>query len=178
MIKSDTLKHLLTRVAHGDRAALEDLYRLTSPRLFGIALRILRKSDLAADVLQSLFVRIHAEADAISRMDDPLAWMVGRAREAALDLCRAAPGGDVILDPFEVGEEVDDPLATTERSPELLALLTCLGHLSQERRRMVLLAYYDGWSREALSIYFDAPPHAVNTWLWRSISELDECLGR
>ena len=178
MIKSDTLKNLLSLVAHGDLAALEDLYRLTSPRLFGTALRILRKSDLAVEVVRALYVRMRGEADAISRMDDPLAWMVGRAREAALDLCRADPDADVSLDPFEVSEDVEDPLATTERSAQLLALLTCLGHLSQERRRMVLLAYYDGWSREALSVYFDAPAHAVNTWLWRSISELDECLGR
>ena len=43
---------------------------------------------------------------------------------------------------------------------------------------MVLLAYNDGWSREALSVYFDAPVATVKAWLARSGSEIATCLAR
>jgi RNA polymerase sigma-70 factor (ECF subfamily) len=41
----------------------------------------------------------------------------------------------------------------------------------------VLLAYYDGWSREQLSVQFDKPVNTIKTWLRRSLAEIRECLG-
>jgi RNA polymerase sigma-70 factor (ECF subfamily) len=60
---------------------------------------------------------------------------------------------------------------------ELRRLLNCLGQLEEERRRMVLLAYYSGWSREQLAAKFDAPANTIKTWLRRSLLEIRECLG-
>ena len=54
----DDLPSLLAACARRDRAAFERLYRETSPKLFGVALRILRREDWAEDVLQECYVRI------------------------------------------------------------------------------------------------------------------------
>ena len=51
---ADPLVALLAACAHGNRAAFEQLYRQTSAKLFGVALRIVRQEDLAEDVLQDL----------------------------------------------------------------------------------------------------------------------------
>ncbi len=37
----------------------------------------------------------------------------------------------------------------------------------RDRQRMVLLAYYNGWSREQLSEKFNTPLNTVKTWLRR-----------
>ena len=42
---------------------------------------------------------------------------------------------------------------------------------------MVLLAYYNGWSREQLSARFDTPVNTIKTWLRRSLIEVRECMG-
>ena len=42
---------------------------------------------------------------------------------------------------------------------------------------MVLLAYYNGWSREQLSEKFNTPLNTVKTWLRRSMIEIRGCLG-
>jgi RNA polymerase sigma-70 factor (ECF subfamily) len=55
--------------------------------------------------------------------------------------------------------------------------MTCLAALSDERRQMVLLAYYRGWSREALSKRFDRPVPTVKTLLHRSLAQLRDCLS-
>ena len=46
-----------------------------------------------------------------------------------------------------------------------------------DRQRMVLLAYYSGWSRDQLAVQFDAPANTIKTWLRRSLLEIRECLG-
>ncbi len=60
---------------------------------------------------------------------------------------------------------------------ELKRLLSCLGRLDPEKQRIVLLAYYSGWSRDQLAAQFDAPANTIKTWLRRSLLEIRECLG-
>lgn len=170
----EDMKRLWRTVAEGDRDALRQLYWLTAPRLFGIALRILRDRAAAEEVIVRVFVDLPAAAESAPEDgDNALLHLVSTTRSQALDKVRADAVEGHALDAFESDGDVDDPLAEGQRSADLAHLLGCLGGLTEERRRMILHAYYDGWSREALSIYFDAPVHAVNTWIWRSIAELD-----
>jgi len=60
---------------------------------------------------------------------------------------------------------------------ELQRLLACIGQLPPERQRLVLLAYYNGWSREQLAAELATPVNTIKTWLRRSLLELRECLG-
>ena len=62
-------------------------------------------------------------------------------------------------------------------SEELRRLLACMGGLDEERRRLVLLAYYSGWSRDQLAAKFDKPVNTIKTWLRRALVEIRECLG-
>ncbi|MFG1422622.1 sigma factor-like helix-turn-helix DNA-binding protein [Roseixanthobacter liquoris] len=201
MANSDVLGDLLIAVSSGKRDAFQILYARTSPRFYGVALRLLRHKDRATAALKAAYLSIWNEAaalrpllDAAARagdapagrpegealrdlIGDPLCWMVAHVRRVALDLAREQASDDgSVFEPFAAEEEADDPLAGEPRSRELLELLGCLGQLSEERRRMVLLAYYDGWTRDALSIYFDAPLHGINSWLRRSVGEIDAVL--
>src|SRR5579885_576270 len=53
----------LARIPGGDRAALQTVYRLTSAKLFGVALRILGERSEAEDVLQEVYVTVWRMAD-------------------------------------------------------------------------------------------------------------------
>ena len=57
---------LIEAVGRGSRIALKRLYELESRRLYGIALRIVRRPEVAADVLQETFVQIWQNATAFS----------------------------------------------------------------------------------------------------------------
>ena len=70
------------------------------------------------------------------------------------------------------------PLEARERSEELARLKACLDGLEPDRRRLVLLAYYRGMSREALGQLFSAPVPTIKTWLHRSLAQLRNCLDR
>ena len=52
----------LGRIPGGDRSALQTVYRLTSAKLFGVALRILGERSEAEDVLQEVYVTVWRKA--------------------------------------------------------------------------------------------------------------------
>jgi RNA polymerase sigma-70 factor (ECF subfamily) len=177
---SERLHDLLDAVAEGDRAGFERLYALSAPRLYGVALRILREPALAEDALTRAYVRIWQGAGSFDpRLTDPERWTVAIARRAALEVARGRT--DLTLDQGPLADssgEADEAAAPGPMSNELRALLSCLAELSTDLRRMVLLAYYDGWSREALALEFDAPVATIKTWLLRSLEQLRDCTQR
>src|SRR3546814_9006209 len=91
-ISSDASHHLsqlLARCSLGDQAAFAGLYEATSAKLFGVALRILRREAWAEEALQEAYVKIwrHAESYNPAR-GRPMTWMINVVRNQALDLLR------------------------------------------------------------------------------------------
>jgi len=174
------LVELIAAVAKGDDAAFDRLYAATRAKLYGVVLRILRRTDLADEVMQDTYLRIWRSAGEFDpSRATPITWMVAIARNRALDVVRKK-GETSIEDEAPATEAVSEeptPLARHEMTDQLRRLLACLGDLEEERRRLVLLAYYSGWSREQLSAKFDAPANTIKTWLRRSLMQIRECLG-
>ena len=109
----------------------------------------------------------------------PISWMAAIARNRALDEVRRARPASIEDTPEVM--ELPDPgeLAITgiERKEDLQRLLKCMEGLEPAKREMVLMAYFRGESREALSQHFGSPVATIKTWLHRSLSQLKACLG-
>ena len=180
MLTPGELVWLLASVAKGDEAAFERLYAATRAKLFGVVLRILRRQDLAEEVIQEAYVKIWNSAGQFNPgMASPITWMVSIARNRAIDVVRKRTETSIEEEPaaMEVASDTPDPLARREMTEELKRILECVGQLDPERQKLVLLAYYNGWSREQLAEKFDTPLNTVKTWLRRSMLEIRECLG-
>jgi RNA polymerase sigma-70 factor (ECF subfamily) len=180
MLTPAELVWLMAGVARGDQAAFERLYTATRAKLYGVVLRILRRTDLAEEVVQEAYLKIWNNAGSFDpKLATPITWMVAIARNRALDVVRRKSEVSIEDEPaaMEAAGEEPDPLARQEMTDELRRLLGCLGQLEEDRRRLVLLAYYSGWSREQLSAKFGAPANTIKTWLRRSLLEIRECLG-
>ena len=79
----------LNAVSQGDRAAFELLYAATRAKLYGVVLRILRRHDLADEVLQEVYLKIWSGAGQFNPgLASPITWMVTIARNRAIDLVR------------------------------------------------------------------------------------------
>src|SRR5262245_66005828 len=77
---------LLAAVAKGDALAFERLYGATCAKLYGVVLRILRRHDLAAEVMEDAYLQIWRSAGEFDPANSaPLAWMVALARRLAID---------------------------------------------------------------------------------------------
>ncbi len=177
---TDSLADLLGRIAARDAAAFSALYKATSAKLYGVVARILPRGDAAADALQEAYVRIWEKAGEFDpAKGSPLAWMATIARNRALDEVRRVRPGSLedLPESFEPAADEVDPLAARERSEGLVKLMNCLRSLDEEKRAVVLLAYYRGLSREALALRFGRPVPTIKTWLHRSLAQLRDCLA-
>jgi RNA polymerase sigma-70 factor, ECF subfamily len=171
---------LLAAIAHGDEAAFEQLYAATRSKLYGVLLRILGRPELAEEVMQETYVKVWKMAGKFDPIvASPITWMVAIARNRAIDIVRKRSELSIEEEPeaMEVAAETPAPLARREMTEELKRLLSCLGKLDPEKQRIVLLAYYSGWSREQLSRKLDIPVNTIKTWLRRSLIEIRECMG-
>jgi RNA polymerase sigma-70 factor (ECF subfamily) len=179
MLAAAELVWLLAAVAKGDEAAFERLYRATQATLYGVTLRILRRRDLAEEVLQETYVHIwRAAGEYNPRIAPPLTWMVAIARSGALDVVRKRTDRAATDTAPEVEDEGRGPLAPGQMTEALQRLLACMGRLDEEHRRTLLLAYYNGWSREQLAEKFDKPVNTIKARLRRSLIQIRECLAR
>ena len=169
---------LLAAVSKGDAAAFERLYGATCAKLYGVVLRILRRHDLAADVMEEAYLEIWRSAGEFNpARSTPLAWMVAIARRLAIDLSHRPQPAGTEREP-EVIDESEGP-ATVPRhqlTDDLKRLLTCIGRLEPDRQRMLLLAYYGAFGHGQLSAKLDVPVDLVKESLRRSLIEVEQCL--
>ncbi|MEQ1669361.1 MAG: sigma-70 family RNA polymerase sigma factor [Hyphomicrobium sp.] len=180
MTTQQELSNLLGRVALKDRAAFADVYRATSSKLYGITLRILRRPDLADEVLQEVYVKVwDRAADFDPKIASPITWLATIARNRALDEVRKKRPESIedypeLLD-VESGEET--ALAAVMRGEDGKRLADCLSRLEDGKRQMVVLAYCEGLSRDELAEKYGQPANTIKTWLRRSLAQLKGCLG-
>src|SRR3954466_10981884 len=172
MLTPAELVGLIGAVAQGDQAAFERLYVATRAKLYGVVLRILRRQDLAEEVIQETYVKIWNSAGQFNpALASPITWMASIARNRAIDIVRKKTEVSIEEEPqaMEVASDSPDPLARRAMTEDLKRRLECIGRLEPDRQRLVLLAYYNGWSREQLAEKFAAPVNTVKKWLWRSM---------
>jgi RNA polymerase sigma-70 factor (ECF subfamily) len=135
---------------------------------------------LADEVMQEAYLKVWKMAVKFDpTIASPITWMVAIARNRAIDIVRKK--GELSIedepDALNVAAETPPPLARREMTEELKKLLSCLGKLDPEKQRIVLLAYYSGWSRDQLAKKLDIPVNTIKTWLRRSLLEIRACMG-
>ena len=181
------LRALIERVARRDEAALRMLYERTSPRLFGLAMRVLRQRDTAEDVLQESFLTVWRVAvDYRASLSPPLAWLGLIVRSRALDALRkrARARADVTQeydDALEQGSEdanATSPMDAAGASQQARALHQCLSRLEPRQREVVSLAYLRDLSHSELAQQLALPLGTVKTWIRRGLEQLRACMAR
>jgi len=180
------LQRLLSRVALGDRKAFRALYDATSPSLFGVAIRILKRRDRAEDAIQDAFVSVWQRASSYSDvLSRPMTWLTAIVRNRALDMLRSErvrpvqsldneENGDV----HEPADERPDPLGLLERAAEDVRIRNCLGDIRGPQRQCLALAYYHGLSHSEVAAQLAAPIGSVKVWIRRGLDRLKRCLDR
>lgn len=181
MSSHSDIEALIARIAKGDRQAFAMLYDATSPKLNGIALRIMRDQALADDVLRDVYVRIwHKAGQYRPNGFSPMTWLITVTRNMAVDRLRALrASGDISVSP-EIAERLYDPLPKPGQlvTDEARALDMCLRELPPERANMIRRAYFEGQSYADLAEATETPERTVRMGLRRCIMQLRECLSR
>lgn len=166
----------LRRCAQGDRPALRVLYDNEAARMLAIAWRILRRRELAEDVVQEAFVRIWRKAGSYDpELGSARSWLYAIVRNLALNALRDGRHEILVDEPMpEPGPAPQDVLGQLADSS---ALRHCLERLDDSRRNCLLLAYVGGFSHGEIAGRLGAPLGTVKAWIRRGLLSLRECLG-
>ena len=176
----DLIVAALARVPKGDRAALQTVYRLTSAKLFGVALRILGERSEAEDVLQEVFVTVWRKAaDFDASRASPITWLVAITRNRAIDRLRATRSSRN-MDPIDEANEIADsaPMADSalETARDNARLHGCLDTLAADERTAMRGAFFDGNTYEDLAQRTGVPLATMKSRIRRAMIKLKSCL--
>ncbi|MFC7516159.1 RNA polymerase sigma factor [Herbaspirillum sp. GCM10030257] len=180
------LKALLASVGRRDALAFRELYDATSAKLFGFALRILVKRELAEEVLQESFVNIWNNASSYQAgLAAPMTWMTTIVRNKAFDMLRRLDN-TVEIDADTFDKEVMEALESTNPTPiealqmsgDAKALAKCFSRLEGLHRQAIALAFYHDLSHSEVAEQMKLPIGTVKTWIRRGLERLRLCLSK
>ena len=186
-----SLDELIVASASGDEAAFQRLYRLTADTLFGVALRILRRSDWAEEVVQESFISVWRHANRFDRNKGaPMTWLIRIVRNQALDwIAPSHPDGHerlhgVSIDAFDdagiegLGATSErDPLGGLEFTQSAARIGGCLEALDAHQRQSITLVFFHGLSHGELAKHLRQPLGTVKAWVRRGLKSLRGCLA-
>lgn len=178
------LNNWIRGAALKDAFAFRKLYEASAPRLYGLALRILRRRELAEEALQESFVAIWDHArDYQEGLAAPMTWMSTIVRNKSFDVLRRHrheaenDGGefdDAVM--ATLRDPVANPADLLQLSSEAKALAACMAALDEQHRHAVGLAFFHDLSHSEVARRLALPLGTVKTWIRRSLVRLHDCL--
>jgi RNA polymerase sigma-70 factor (ECF subfamily) len=172
---------LLQAIARKDDlalAALYDRYRLV---LFGLLMRILNSREEAEDVLQEVFLQVwRRAADFDERRGRPFTWLVTLTRSRAIDRLRQLNSRErfVSSDTEFSADGVLDPAQDAVRSEQRDLVAGALAELSEDQRRTLTLAYFEGLTQTEIAARLSSPLGTVKTRMRSGMIKLRELLSQ
>lgn len=172
---------LLRAVARGDDVAFARLYDLLSPRVFGLARRVLRDPAQAEEMAQEVLVEVWRSA---SRFDPErgsgLSWVLTIAHRRTVDRVRSEQASSDRLQkvgaasaqvPYdEVADQVSSRL-------ERQQVRRCLDGLTELQRESITMAYYAGHTYREVANLLDVALPTIKTRMRDGLIRLRDCLS-
>ncbi|MDR6755115.1 RNA polymerase sigma-70 factor (ECF subfamily) [Mycoplana sp. BE70] len=175
-MRDDEIAYLIGRICLKDRQAFRRVYDLTSGKLFGICLRLLRRRDDAEEALMAIYPKIWQQADRFAPGEaSAFSWLAAIARRHAIEVIRARrPVASNIEEAYDIVdvEPGPGPEATAVVGSEGGPVGTCLQGLKATDASVVRKAYVEGLSYEELATLYGIPVNIAKSWLRRSLLEL------
>lgn len=153
---------LLGRVATRDAGAVGELYDRHSRLLFGLILRIVRDRSEAEEVLQEVFVGVWNRVATYNPvLGSPVGWLVGIARNRAIDRLRANASRRRAVESVWADMDRGQPEAPMDGQQQAIA--QALEVLSADQRRLIEDAYFLGFTHSELAERHQLPLGTVKT---------------
>ena len=167
-------QELVSQLLKQNGQAFSYLYDNYSPALFGVINQIISDKEVAADVLQDVFVNIWKK---IGLYDDTkgrlFTWMLNIARNAAIDKLRSRSYQDSLKNQ-PLTENVNTIKSNSVVNPQQndIGLKKQVSRLREEYRVLIDLSYFQGFTHEEISKILDLPLGTVKTRIRSALTQL------
>jgi RNA polymerase sigma factor (sigma-70 family) len=163
-------RDLVLRIGTGDQEAFRGLFGRYAPSAKALALRVVRQSNLAEEIVQEAFMALWTNPNGYDQQRGSVkSWLMGTVHHRAVDLVRreeahrrraerAIPAAmETEPDPAEqVVEQVGAP-------EERAAVRAALGELPPDQRQVIELMYFGGRSQSQIAAELGLPLGTVKS---------------
>ena len=165
---------LISRIAAGDRRALEELYTLYHRRMARFLVRLTHRYELAEEIINDTFWVVWTKARDFRGESQPSTWILGIAYRKARNAFRSASrqAAETSLEAATM-PAVTDPFGTEELRDWLQQALE---QLPPEQSLAVQLCYELGHSCEEIAAITGCPVNTVKTRLFHARAKLQRIL--
>lgn len=167
------LDTLLGRIAIGDTAALEALYRRTQTAVYSFALSVLKNAHDAEDVLHDCYVAVWNSAAQYRSQSKPMAWLITIAKNLCLQQLRAQRKTADMPEDMHAFLPADSAGMSVE---DRTVLSACMRQLSDGERQIVTLHAVAGFKHREIAAILQMPLATVLSKYNRAIKKLKQHL--
>ncbi len=168
---------LISRIANGDRLAMQVLFARHHVRVYRFVLRLVRNEATAEDLISEVFLDVWRQAAKFEGRSAVSTWMLSIARFKALSTLRRKPEYELDEETAEAIEDHSDaPEVTLAKKDKGALLREALSALSAEHREVIDLVYYHEKSVEEVARIVDIPEATVKTRMFYARKKLSELL--
>jgi RNA polymerase sigma-70 factor (ECF subfamily) len=171
----------MNRYADGDEAAFAEVFHALAPRIHAFLRRLTGADDVAADLTQETFLRMHRARGSFVRGHGVLPWAYAIARNCFVSLARtpthkaARRSLDVSEHEASAGPETSaEETLAARQSAEIVA--QALARMSELNREAFVLLRFEGLSVAEAAQILGASESAVKLRAFRAYEVLREAL--
>lgn len=172
---------LLRRSTRGDEQAFAELYDLTSARVHGLVLRVVRDPAQAEEVTQEVYLEVWRTSSRFNPERGSVeSWLLTMAHRRAVDRVRSAEASQRRDTTFgERHREVDHDVTAEAATAALEAarVRQALDGLTEVQREAVRLAYFGGYTHSQVADLLDLPVGTAKTRIRDGLIRLRDQMG-
>jgi RNA polymerase sigma-70 factor, ECF subfamily len=168
---------LIEQIAAGNKLAMRALFARHQVKVYRFALRIVRDTALAEDVVSETFIDAWQHAGRFEGRSSASTWLLGIARHKALTAANRRPTESLDCDMAQNAvDPSDDPEAEVGHKDRGAVIRRCLEKLSAEHAEIIDLVYYQEKSIKEIVDILGIPENTVKTRMFYARKRLGELL--
>ncbi len=171
-------QELVDSLRRRDEKAFTYLYDHYAGALYGVILGIIHDPEQARDLLQESFVKIWSHLDRYDPARGRLfTWMLNIARNGAIDVLRSRRHQEEQqIRNLDQNVNLDISQLAVSQRIDHIGLSAVLDGMGEEQRRIIDLAYFQGFTQEEIAKKLDMPLGTVKTRVRKALIQLRELL--
>ena len=173
----DQENFLIAQLQARDEKALSLLYDKYSAALYGVALKIVKREELAEDVLQETFIKIWTSFSQYDSSKGRLfTWMLNICRNQAIDKIRSGA--------YRVGlktQDIEDTntanlAGSMQTQPDHIGIKEITEKLIPDQKIIIDMMYFEGFTQSEVAEVLNIPLGTVKTRARNAIKTLSKFL--
>lgn len=177
--RNDCYINIIQGLLNRNEASLSELYDITLSKIYGLALKITRRHDLAEEVVEDTYIQAWQEITKFDHSRGPMiAWLMVICRTRAIDALRRLDEAESHADPTSVSEDSEDDDKANNPLDILLVLESesdihiAIQTLSALQRQLVALAFFKGYTHDEIALHIKMPLGTVKSNIKRAQDKL------